>query len=611
MVATATKSKKSRAKDAGKPAAPAKIETLDHARRSRLWVRIPIARIAVDDSPNRLEDPTAANVEELARSMAIHGLQQPIGVEAIEANGQDYRLVFGRRRLEAAKLLGWEDIDASVMYTESEADLMVLRGIENMQRKELSPVDEALVVAHVIDIYEAQAALGPTAEPPQGEQPNLQLPVAQQVEARRQAVRKAAEYFGKPEQWIRDRMYLARFGPKERELVATGRLPLLHAREIAKVADPEQRAHLADAAAAGDPKGDDYFREFPLGIDELRELVSQRLLSLHQVPWSLTVPFAGQPACVECPHNSANNPGLFESGEPEFALTLESSKSRYGDRGHKEPKAGVCTNKGCFASKAAATKRAVKSAGHRVAKAVKELPKKERPKDLALSSVAKLGVEVPAFIDRFQVVEAAREAMKPARKDEAVKVEPYRFQEDPKLKARRELGDALMARAKKLEPALAAAMAKVPGAWAMYQIFRDHPLVRKLEAYNAKPEKILPGAEFRGLLKLVTEPSLEHLVALEKGCHRKFGLFHSHADGGSGLAEAVCEAFGIDVEAELGPRPTVADFMPRATKIERDPEAAPSELARAGGIAPAKKPGKKRPATGYDGPVGDQDEQLD
>ena len=51
--------------------------------------------------------------------------------------------------------------------------------------------------------------------------------------------------------WVRDRMYVGRLGDKGRVLVLTGKLPLAHAREIAKVADPDLREDMALDYAAG------------------------------------------------------------------------------------------------------------------------------------------------------------------------------------------------------------------------------------------------------------------------------------------------------------------------------------------------------------------------
>jgi ParB family transcriptional regulator, chromosome partitioning protein len=76
----------------------------------------------------------------LAESMTQEGLQQPITVRQI---GDDYELVSGERRLRAAKLLGWPTIEAKVIKTASEAEAAAKGLIENLQREDLNPIEEA------------------------------------------------------------------------------------------------------------------------------------------------------------------------------------------------------------------------------------------------------------------------------------------------------------------------------------------------------------------------------------------------------------------------------------------------------------------------------------
>jgi ParB/RepB/Spo0J family partition protein len=81
----------------------------------------------------------AAEIRQLADSIAEHGLAQPITVRPVAGN---YRIAAGERRFRAFQLLGRESIPAIVreMTDEEEAALMLL---ENLQRSDLSPIDEA------------------------------------------------------------------------------------------------------------------------------------------------------------------------------------------------------------------------------------------------------------------------------------------------------------------------------------------------------------------------------------------------------------------------------------------------------------------------------------
>jgi ParB family chromosome partitioning protein len=77
---------------------------------------------------------------ELARSIQEKGVLQPILVE--EADGGGYRIVAGERRFRAAQLAGLKEIPVLVRrFTESEKTEIAL--IENLQREDLSPIEEA------------------------------------------------------------------------------------------------------------------------------------------------------------------------------------------------------------------------------------------------------------------------------------------------------------------------------------------------------------------------------------------------------------------------------------------------------------------------------------
>ncbi len=78
-------------------------------------------------------------LKELADSMKQEGLIQPITVRKV---GSAYELVVGERRLKAAKMLKWETIDARVIDI-SDEDAAVKGLIENLQRVDLSPIEEA------------------------------------------------------------------------------------------------------------------------------------------------------------------------------------------------------------------------------------------------------------------------------------------------------------------------------------------------------------------------------------------------------------------------------------------------------------------------------------
>jgi len=96
------------------------------------------------------------SVAELAESMRERGLLQPIMVrmrtmkDRADSRGS-YELVFGQRRLAAAKLLGWETVNALVMRGDlSDEEVQQAAVVENLQREQLPPLEEAEAIAGLL-----------------------------------------------------------------------------------------------------------------------------------------------------------------------------------------------------------------------------------------------------------------------------------------------------------------------------------------------------------------------------------------------------------------------------------------------------------------------------
>jgi ParB family chromosome partitioning protein len=80
-----------------------------------------------------------AELQNLAESLKIHGLLEPI--LARPASGQ-YEIIAGERRVRAAQLLGWTHIEARIRSV-SDEEALQLALVENLQRKDLNPMEEA------------------------------------------------------------------------------------------------------------------------------------------------------------------------------------------------------------------------------------------------------------------------------------------------------------------------------------------------------------------------------------------------------------------------------------------------------------------------------------
>jgi len=114
--------------------------TREEAEREGSLVELPIKDIKPNPfQPRQTVDPAA--LEELVSSIKQAGLLQPVVVRRANGGG-GYELIAGERRLRACQQLGWERIPA-VQRDADDRTLLTLALIENLQRDDLSPVDEA------------------------------------------------------------------------------------------------------------------------------------------------------------------------------------------------------------------------------------------------------------------------------------------------------------------------------------------------------------------------------------------------------------------------------------------------------------------------------------
>ena len=100
--------------------------------------RIPTSRIRPNPyQPRREFDPAA--LAELEASIRANGLLQPI---TVRRKGDSYELIAGERRLRAVRNLDWKDVHAVVRDFDDQT-MLVLALVENLQRADLNPIEEA------------------------------------------------------------------------------------------------------------------------------------------------------------------------------------------------------------------------------------------------------------------------------------------------------------------------------------------------------------------------------------------------------------------------------------------------------------------------------------
>lgn len=111
--------------------------------------RVPIQDIV----PNRFQPRTVfvdEKINELSQTIHTHGIIQPIVLREYEKG--KYEIIAGERRWRAVTKLGWDTIPAIIKdFNDTETASVAL--IENLQREELSPLEEAIAYARLLELH--------------------------------------------------------------------------------------------------------------------------------------------------------------------------------------------------------------------------------------------------------------------------------------------------------------------------------------------------------------------------------------------------------------------------------------------------------------------------
>ncbi|HLZ47196.1 MAG TPA: ParB/RepB/Spo0J family partition protein [Candidatus Limnocylindria bacterium] len=155
-------------------------------------------------------------LQELAASIREHGVLQPI---LVRPAGDEYQIIAGERRWRASKLAGKETIPA-IIERFDDATALEIALIENLQREDLSPLDEAIIYKKMTD------ELG-------------------------YSIRNLAGKLGKDKGYVENRLRLATAPDDVREMVAARYDTLSAAYELMKIEDKRRRKSLAKQVVAG------------------------------------------------------------------------------------------------------------------------------------------------------------------------------------------------------------------------------------------------------------------------------------------------------------------------------------------------------------------------
>ncbi len=190
---------------------------------------IPVDR--VDPNPNQPRMALdQASLDDLTASVKEHGVLQPVLVRPLPAGR--YQLVAGERRWRAAMAASLTVIPALIEEIDDDTALEI-SVIENLQREDLSPLDEALIYDKMIHQHGY-------------------------------SIRKLAQKIGKDKGYLENRLRLADAPQEIRDLVSVRKDTLSHAYELLKVADSRKRQRLAGMVARGE-----------LSLVKLREKIEQ------------------------------------------------------------------------------------------------------------------------------------------------------------------------------------------------------------------------------------------------------------------------------------------------------------------------------------------------
>lgn len=172
-------------------------------------IQLPVNKI----QPNRFQPRSIFNEEkiaELAQTLHTHGMIQPIVVRKLE--GDTYELIAGERRWRAVQTLEWETVSVIIReMTDAETASVAL--IENLQREELTVVEEANAYARLLELHDlTQEAL--------------------------------AQRLGKNQSTIANKLRLLKLPEEVQQALLNKQITERHARALIKLKEPEAQIKL-------------------------------------------------------------------------------------------------------------------------------------------------------------------------------------------------------------------------------------------------------------------------------------------------------------------------------------------------------------------------------
>jgi ParB family chromosome partitioning protein len=174
-------------------------------------LEIPIDQI----SPNPYQPRKTfneASIEELARSVREHGIVQPL---VVTRSGDRYKLIAGERRFRAAQKAGLATVPVVVKGDLTEGDALQIALIENIQREDLNPIEEAVAY------HQLHEEFGLTQE-------------------------EISKRVGKERSTVANFLRLLKLPESVKKMLAAGQLSMGHARALLAVESARKQEQLAE-----------------------------------------------------------------------------------------------------------------------------------------------------------------------------------------------------------------------------------------------------------------------------------------------------------------------------------------------------------------------------
>tara|TARA_R110001583_G_scaffold175450_1_gene330017 strand:+ start:126 stop:1916 length:1791 start_codon:yes stop_codon:yes gene_type:complete len=206
-------------------------------------------------------------LEELSESIKKHGVLQPI---TVRKSGSDHIIVMGERRYRASKLADKKTIPCIVREYENN-DILEIQIIENLQRQDVEPTEEADAIAYLSEKYSAT---------------------------------EIAKRLGRGDNFIRQRLKLAGLIEGFKNFVRNGEMTISLGVGVALFEPEEQQMML-------ETMGEDF------SAHHINRMIKDQTYDLDKAPFDVEdkklVAKAG--SCIECPFNAANQGNLFGDGK--------------------------------------------------------------------------------------------------------------------------------------------------------------------------------------------------------------------------------------------------------------------------------------------------------